>query len=66
MKDPLFMSKEEFRVFVEERVKEKLNMSLTDFQVALEDGRLDPHSPEVAPLVTLVTGNQNPIKITDG
>ena len=48
------LSQEEFRSFLERRVRESLNMSLSDFMTALEEGRLDPESPRVAGLAILL------------
>jgi hypothetical protein len=52
--EPRELSRDEFAAFLEERVSSSLDMSLADFVAALEEGRLDPESPEVASLAILV------------
>jgi hypothetical protein len=48
------LNQEEFRELLEGRVRESLNMSLSEFMAALKDGRLDPESPRVASLAILL------------
>jgi len=52
--EPRELTRDEFAAFLDERVSASLDMSLADFVAALEDGRLDPESPEIASLAILV------------
>jgi hypothetical protein len=52
--EPRELSREEFRALLEERVIAALGMTLDEFIEALDDGSLDPESPQVAGLAILV------------
>jgi hypothetical protein len=52
--EPRELSHQEFVELLEQRVQVSLNMTLTQFIAALEEGRLDPEFPRVAGLAILV------------
>lgn len=52
--EPRELDRDEFRVFLDERVQMTLDMTLSEFINALDEGRLDPESPQVASLAILV------------
>jgi hypothetical protein len=53
--EPRELDREQFRAFLDERVRASLDMTLADFIQALESGKLDPEeSPQVASLAILV------------
>lgn len=52
--EPRELDQDEFRQFLEDRVRASLGISLTEFIAALDEGRLDPESPRVAGLAILV------------
>jgi hypothetical protein len=48
------LTREEFTALLESRVEDAFGMSLDEFEVALEEGRLDPDAPHVASLAILI------------
>ena len=52
--EPRELSRDDFRAFLDERIRESLDMSLGEFIEALNAGHLDPETPEVAGLAILV------------
>jgi hypothetical protein len=54
MAEPRELDNEDFRALLDERVRRAVGMSLQEFIEALQAGKLDPESPQVAGLAILV------------
>ena len=52
--EPRELNREEFRDFLDQRVRASLHMTLDEFITELREGRLDPESPQIASLAILV------------
>jgi hypothetical protein len=52
--EPRELSRDDFRSFLDERVRESLGISLDQFLALLRAGKIDPEDPQVAPLAILV------------
>jgi hypothetical protein len=52
--EPRELDREDFLAFLEEHVQASLGISLAEFTERLQDGSLDPESPQVAGLAILI------------
>lgn len=52
--EPRELDRDDFRAFLDARIQATLGMTVGEFIVALESGKLDPESPRVASLAILV------------
>lgn len=54
--EPKELDREEFQAFLDERVRESLDMTLTEFIVALENGKLDPEESSLVASLAILVG----------